>query len=427
LTDQYLPTWESLLEHKIDALSAEIEAVQTENQRDALCCEQLWLQDDTNTFSETLTTYDVRQDVANLKGTEELLRAFYTFWYEEVTLLQKEEKKRFLEFYQEFLQMLQMEMREESVEPETLLSITSEALYDYLVLLNRLPSAINTRYSTLRGDNFPILLHDEQESVDPDIRLSDFKNGYIHPQLIDSTDVSEWRPRQFEQRMLPYLEMVYKAGHYAEISYVDEKLQEKDRQLEALLNDLNVLLGELSKARMNKQSAVVSLRQRLDMAINSYEQAAGTFENMQGVVDAMIADAALQDGMHEKAIRFALRALAASPDTLSSYETLILTLPQLSNQTALSHVLLDEIFQELTGFSDRLSAEGKLDTLAKEHKVYLSRIYFECASCFAKVQNIEQAGFAIERAIAVAELVENNEANVVRLQRWHKTLLNQSR
>jgi tetratricopeptide (TPR) repeat protein len=205
---------------------------------------------------------------------------------------------------------------------------------------------------------------------------------------------------------------------------VDKKLRENVQDLETLSNGLNTLLNDLNDARMNAQSAVASLRQDLDIALASYEQAAVTFKTLQGSVDAMVADAVFQKGHYEEAIRIALRAMAASPEILTSYETLIQVLLKLNNQTALSHDVLDASFQELVSVSDTLVAEGTIDSLKREHKAYLSRIYFEYAQCFAKAQGLKNARLAIMRAIEIAKLVGQNEANIARLQRWQETLNN---
>lgn len=428
LNDQYLPNWEHLLTSEIDVLSAEIETIQTENQREALCGEKLWLEGDTSVYSKPLTTYDMSEDVANLQATYELFNEFYALLDQEVTLIQEENKRRFLAFYKEFRQILEGVMHREPLEPESLLGIIGEELYKYLVLLNPDSASVDDRNldrkSTIFFNTSRVKTSQDsiQSSIDPDISLDVFKRGRIPQHLINEIDALEWNPQQFEQRTLAYIETIYKEGHQAEVEYVDGLLRKKEQELEVISNEISALRNELSTARMNKQSALASLRQHLDSAFHSYHEAARTFEDMQGVVDAMVADAAFRDGLYEKAIRFALRALAASPDTLSSYETLILALPRLSSQITLSHDFLDEIFHELVRFSDRLAAEGRINTLANEHKTYLSQIYFECSRCYAAVQDIEKAAVALDRAITIAELVEQNETNIARLQRWQETL-----
>lgn len=415
LNNEYLPKWEKTLETEIATLYEEVEAVEGRLQQEAIAREIERLANIMEDTRGRSASYQPDRGTLYSEAQSELLNAFRNAWENGATLVQKESQKKLIEFRRDHLKPLENEASDTS-EEHSLPDMLTRELYHVYLSIESLPVTLDAvdDYDPSQPSDY----------TDPNITIPIyFKDGEIPWEIDNLLYNLETKVQSLDQQFQNTINTLYEAGRYTERKYVEDALESKDQELGPLYHELNQLQDTLATYRNEQQNALETLKTHQNSAFIAYEQAGMVFEVIQGFVEAFVAlDNAYQQGHYEEAIRAAIRVCAYSPEMFSPYVTLIQSLGQLRAQNKLSRSFLDEVFHETISISDKLFADGTVESLRREHRTYLSRVYYEFSICFTELQDYESALSANAQALKIAELVDNNEANIDRLRRQQETL-----
>lgn len=413
---EQLPGLPLALEAEINALEQQIQTLEARLQPELIARELDELHWNHDTDFPYIDRSGMRWQIPDIETTRELLQTLQAVWTNAATLTQLATQQRLIEFRRERLLALK-----ESLWDETDAEILEDISNDLYQVYEDLDTFPNT-FDMVSYSNF--LQNYHYRYTNTGIPWF-WENGDVPQELTDSIRHHEQQARSLEERLEANITAIYEAGQRSEKDEVQQFLRAKVDGLGALRQHIQQLRQTLAASEQKKQGKLDSLKKSLYTTSSEYQQAITTLQATQHSVKALArANEAYRQGRFNDAIQAALQTLRYCPEHCSAYCIAIQSLVQLHTQQSLSPAFLAEIFQDTIALSSGWETAGGFKKLNRENQKYLMRIYYEFSICFTKDQKIDDAVAAVNHALKIARLVNNNDQNIDRLRAWHQRLEN---
>ncbi len=456
LIRDYLPTWENEFDDRFALIAQNIQTLYLRFQQNAASRElerlnQIQLPQSSSVRVGSRRSFGDLYDSEppyNLEAAENLFWLLESVWESGGELTRLEVERKLHQFRQEVLYPLETGEIAEPVNPDELLRDINEVFYVLLLDIQNLavpfkniqeePSRaverIRGRDALKRGiqQNFSRKIVERPRTETPLEYVMwqggrkevswEFKNGKI-PESIDEDIhnlINTLHP--LETEMGGNIEDIYLAGQQAVRAYIEQKLANKEQEVENISYDVERLNEQYADSRRKKAAAITTMTARITTASNAYNVVTKTLADLQSDINVQAAESAYEHQHYADTLRFALRALTASPDIEAAYTRLILSLQRLHERPEPPRELLYATFDDILKFSEDLLTQRIFLTLTRENQTYLARVFYEFSVCFEKENDAENAVKAIGQAVKLAVQIKNNTDNVRRLQQRQREL-----